>query len=39
VFESAGHAFFNDTNAVMYNADAATRSWPLALEFLERNVA
>jgi carboxymethylenebutenolidase len=39
VFEQAGHAFFNDTNSVMYNADAATRSWPLALEFLERHVA
>lgn len=39
VYDQAGHAFFNDTNATMYNEDAATRSWPLALEFLERHVA
>jgi carboxymethylenebutenolidase len=39
VYASAGHAFFNDTNAVMYNADAATRSWPLTLAFLEDKLA
>ncbi|MEA3077578.1 MAG: carboxymethylenebutenolidase [Actinomycetota bacterium] len=28
------HAFFNDTRPEVYNADAATRAWDRALEFL-----
>lgn len=35
VYENAGHAFFNDTNAFMYRADAAADSWQRTLAFLD----
>lgn len=34
VYENAGHAFFNDTNELMYRADAAADSWTRTLTFL-----
>jgi carboxymethylenebutenolidase len=39
VYENAGHAFFNDTNSVMYNADVAADAWRRSLEFLRETVA
>lgn len=36
VYENAGHAFFNDTNAFMYRADAAADSWTRTLAFLDQ---
>ena len=38
VYPKAGHAFFNDTNARMYNADAAEDAWKKTLEFLSKNL-
>ncbi len=38
VYEGTGHAFFNDTNEMMYNADAAKDAWKRALEFLKRHM-
>ena len=35
VYEDAGHAFFNDTAAAMYRADAAADSWQRTLAFLD----
>ena len=35
IYENAGHAFFNDTSALMYRADAAVDSWQRTLAFLE----
>ena len=34
IYPEAGHAFFNDTNSVMYRADAAADAWNRTLEFL-----
>ncbi|GAA4395755.1 dienelactone hydrolase family protein [Tsukamurella soli] len=34
VYPEAGHAFFNDTNPVMYQPDAAADAWTRLLEFL-----
>lgn len=34
VYESARHAFFNDTNALTYDAEAASDSWAQVLDFL-----
>ena len=34
VYEGARHAFFNDTNALTYDADAASDSWTQVLDFL-----
>ncbi|QNE46504.1 dienelactone hydrolase family protein [Glaciihabitans sp. INWT7] len=39
VYEDAGHAFFNDTNAFMYRADAAADSWQRTLAFLNGALA
>ena len=39
VYENAGHAFFNDTNVVMYRADAAADSWQRTLAFLDGALA
>ncbi len=38
VFPNAGHAFFNDTNELSYNREAAEESWKLTLEFLKKNL-
>ena len=34
VYPDTGHAFFNDTNPVTYNASAANDAWPRMLSFL-----
>lgn len=34
IYPSAGHAFFNDSNAVTYNAEAASDAWNRTIEFL-----
>jgi carboxymethylenebutenolidase len=39
VYENAGHAFFNDTNPVMYRADAAADAWARSIEFLRGTLA
>lgn len=39
VYENVGHAFFNDTNPRMYNAQSATDAWKKALVFLKKNLA
>jgi carboxymethylenebutenolidase len=39
VYEGAGHAFFNDTNPVMYRPDAAADAWTRSLEFLRGSLA
>jgi carboxymethylenebutenolidase len=39
VYEDAGHAFFNDTNGVMYRADAAADAWARSIEFLRGTLA
>lgn len=38
VYKDTGHAFFNDTNKMMYNKEAAEDSWTRTLAFLKRNV-
>lgn len=38
VYPNTGHAFFNDTNRNMYNADAAADAWNKTLEFLKENM-
>ena len=38
VYEGAKHAFFNDTGS-NYDRDAAADAWPLALSFLEKELA
>jgi carboxymethylenebutenolidase len=38
VYEGAKHAFFNDT-AMNYDPDASADAWPLALAFLEKELA
>ena len=35
IYENAGHAFFNDTNVLMYRANAAVDSWQRTLAFLD----
>ena len=39
VYPNTGHAFFNDTNARMYDADAAQDAWIKTLAFLKKNLA
>jgi carboxymethylenebutenolidase len=39
VYENAGHAFFNDTNPVMYRADVAADAWSRTIAFLRETVA
>jgi len=38
VYKNTGHAFFNDTNTVAYNKEAAQDSWKLLLAFLQKNM-
>ena len=38
VYPNVGHEFFNDTNPVTYNAEAAGDAWKKTLVFLEKNV-
>jgi carboxymethylenebutenolidase len=35
-YPNAGHAFFNDTNQVTYNKEAAADAWKISLEFLSK---
>jgi carboxymethylenebutenolidase len=37
-FYDAGHAFFNDTRAVVYHPDAAALAWERTLEFLQQTL-
>lgn len=39
VYEGAGHAFFNDTNARMYKPEFAKDAWEKALAFLQEHTA
>jgi len=39
VYPDAQHAFFNDTNAQTYDADAAADAWQRVLAFLSRTLA
>jgi carboxymethylenebutenolidase len=39
VYPNAGHAFFNDTNPLSYNREAAQDAWGKALAFLKKNLA
>ncbi len=34
VYEQAGHAYFNDSRAERYNADAAKESWEVIKDFI-----
>lgn len=38
-FYDAGHAFFNDTRAAVYNPDAAVLAWERTLEFLQQSLS
>jgi carboxymethylenebutenolidase len=38
VYPGCGHAFFNDTNELTYNKEAAEDSWKLALGFLNKHL-
>jgi carboxymethylenebutenolidase len=38
VYPKTGHAFFNDTNARMYNPEAAKDAWNKTLDFLLKNL-
>ncbi len=38
IYPGAGHAFFNDTNAERYNAQAAQDAWQKLLVFLRQNL-
>lgn len=38
VYPGAKHAFFNDTNPLTYNANAANDSWKITLNFLSENL-
>jgi len=35
VYPGVGHAFFNDTNKMMYNADTAAKAWEEVKQFLQ----
>lgn len=39
VYENAGHAFMNFTNAERYREAATNKSWPRTLEFLARHLS
>jgi carboxymethylenebutenolidase len=39
VYEGAGHAFFNDTNAIMYRPSVAADAWRRSIEFLRATLA
>ena len=36
IYEGANHAFFNDTSAARYNADAAKLAWERTLKFFDK---
>jgi carboxymethylenebutenolidase len=38
IYPGCGHAFFNDTNALTSNKEAAEDSWDLALRFLNKHL-
>jgi len=38
VYPGTGHAFFNDSTPIRYDADAATDSWKRTLAFLEQSL-
>ena len=38
-YPNAGHAFFNDSNAVLYRQDAAEDAWQITLKFLKKHVS
>jgi carboxymethylenebutenolidase len=38
VYPGTGHAFFNDSTPVRYNADAAGDAWNRTFAFLDRNL-
>lgn len=38
IYKGAQHAFFNDTNAQRYNAEAAKDAWAQTLAFLRKNL-
>jgi carboxymethylenebutenolidase len=38
IYEGAGHAFHNDTNADRYNDEAAHRAWARAIEWFDRHL-
>jgi carboxymethylenebutenolidase len=39
VYEGARHAFFNDTNSITYDADAAADAWGRTTAFLAASLA
>lgn len=39
VYDGAGHAFFNDTNSVMYRPEVAADAWTRSLDFLTGSLA
>lgn len=39
VYEGAGHAFFNDTNKLMYRPEVAADAWKRSIEFLRATIA
>jgi carboxymethylenebutenolidase len=39
IYEGAGHAFFNETNARQYKPDYAKDAWAKTLAFLKKNLA
>ena len=39
VYPNTGHAFFNDSNQVTYNKEAADDAWKVSLEFLSKNLS
>ena len=38
VYKNTGHAFFNDTNKMTYNKEAAEDAWRLTVNFLKENL-
>jgi carboxymethylenebutenolidase len=38
IYPDCGHAFFNDTNELTYNKEAADDSWRLVLSFLNKHL-
>lgn len=38
VYKGCGHAFFNDQNPKMYNAEAAKSAWMEVVDFLKKNL-
>ncbi|MEJ1231230.1 MAG: dienelactone hydrolase family protein [Galbitalea sp.] len=39
IYPEAGHAFFNDTNPVMYRPAVAEDAWRRSIEFLRATLA